>query len=187
VTLQWLARVQRDCFRISRSIWRNFTSRATYHRGIGKILPIVRLRSPAGLLRQHVGTADFRAKNPMARKTETPGPWLDAGQEFAIDRLFARPSGAPGYAVALIEDGEFVFAKGYGLANLDDNIPITPWTSFHLALLSKQFTAAAVALLILDHKIALSDPVAKYPSEVSKYGDALRIAHLRRSHSHFTS
>jgi CubicO group peptidase (beta-lactamase class C family) len=39
--------------------------------------------------------------------------------------------------------------------------------------LSKQFTAAAVALLVLDHKIALSDPVAKYLPEVSKYGDGL--------------
>jgi CubicO group peptidase (beta-lactamase class C family) len=71
-----------------------------------------------------------------------------------------------------------VFAKGYGLANLDDGIPITRMTSFHLASLSKQFTAAAIALLILDHKIALSDPVAKYLPEVSKYGNGLRIEHL---------
>src|ERR1700690_2630255 len=113
-----------------------------------------------------------------SKKQGNPGPWLDAAQESAIDQLFARPSGAPGYAVALIKDGEFVFAKGYGLSNLDDNIPITPETSFHLASLSKQFTAAAVALLILDHKIALSDPVAKYLPEVSKYGDGLRIEHL---------
>jgi len=55
--------------------------------------------------------------------------------------------------VAIIKDGEPALAKGYGLANLDDDIPITPETSFHLASISKQFTAAAVALLILDHKI----------------------------------
>ncbi len=78
----------------------------------------------------------------------------------------------------MIKDGEFVFAKGYGLANLDDGVPITRMTSFHLASLSKQFTAAAVALLILDHKIALSDPVAKYLPEISKYGNGLRIEHL---------
>jgi CubicO group peptidase (beta-lactamase class C family) len=80
--------------------------------------------------------------------------------------------------VALIKDGQFAFVKGYGLANLDDRIPITPETSFHLASLSKQFTAAAVALLILDDKIALSDPVARYLPEISKYGDGLRIEHL---------
>jgi CubicO group peptidase (beta-lactamase class C family) len=115
---------------------------------------------------------------PPSEKREHPSPWLDAGQESAIDQLFARPSDAPGHAVALIKDGEFVFTKGYGLSNLDDHIPITPETSFHLASLSKQFTAAAVALLVLDHKVALSDPVAKYLPEDSKYGDGLRIEHL---------
>jgi CubicO group peptidase (beta-lactamase class C family) len=111
-------------------------------------------------------------------KQEHPSPWLDPVQESAIDKLFSRPSDSPGYAVSLIKNGDSVFAKGYGLANLDDNIPITPETSFHLASLSKQFTAAAVALLILDHKIALSDPVANYLPEVSKYGQGLRIEHL---------
>jgi CubicO group peptidase (beta-lactamase class C family) len=115
---------------------------------------------------------------PPSEKQEHPIPWLGAGQQSAIDQLFARPPGAPGYAVALIKDGEFVLAKGYGLSNLDDKIPITPETSFHLASLSKQFTAAAIALMILDHKVALSDPVAKYLPEVSKYGDGLHIEHL---------
>jgi CubicO group peptidase (beta-lactamase class C family) len=115
---------------------------------------------------------------PPFAKPEHPSRWLDAVQESAIDQLFSRPSGSPGYAVALIKDGEFAFCKGYGLANLDDSIPITPETSFHLASLSKQFTAAAIALLILDHKIALSDPVAKYLPEVSKYGNGLLMEHL---------
>jgi len=84
----------------------------------------------------------------------------------------------PRIPVVLIKDGESALAKGYGLANLDDGVPITPKTSFHLASLSKQFTAAAIALLILDHKIALSDPVAKYIPEVAKYGNKMRIEHL---------
>ena len=69
-------------------------------------------------------------------------------------------------------------SRGYGLANLDDGIPITPETSFHLASLSKQFTGAAIALLILDNKIALSDPVSKYIPEAAKYGEGLRVEHL---------
>jgi CubicO group peptidase (beta-lactamase class C family) len=115
---------------------------------------------------------------PPPGKQEHPSVWINPIQESAIDQIFYRPSDSPGYAVALIKDGQFAFVKGYGLANLDDRIPITPETSFHLASLSKQFTAAAVALLILDDKIALSDPVARYLPEISKYGDGLRIEHL---------
>ena len=74
--------------------------------------------------------------------------WLTRAQLALIDQVFSESFGSPGYAVAIIKDGEFVLNKGYGLANLDDGIPITPGTSFHLASLSKQFTAAAIALLI---------------------------------------
>jgi CubicO group peptidase (beta-lactamase class C family) len=68
--------------------------------------------------------------------------------------------------------------RGYGLANLEDRVPITPDTVFHLASLSKQFTASAIALLILDHKLSLDDPVARYIPETAKYGPDLRIKHL---------
>lgn len=104
--------------------------------------------------------------------------WLNASQQAEIDGLFARPPSSPGYAVAVIKDGDFALSRGYGLANLDDDIPITPETSFHLASLSKQFTGAAIALLILDHKIALTDSVSRYVPEAARYGSGLRIEHL---------
>lgn len=69
--------------------------------------------------------------------------WLSAVQRAEIDHLFARPPKSPGYAVAIIKDAGFALRKGYGLADLDDGVPITPETSFHLASLSKQFTGAS--------------------------------------------
>jgi CubicO group peptidase (beta-lactamase class C family) len=108
------------------------------------------------------------------------GSWIPKSAEVKIDSLFAeyaRPD-SPGYALGLIKDGKLVFAKGYGQANLDDGIPISPRTSFHLASVSKQFTGATVALLILDGKLSLEDPVSKYIPETAKYGDGLRIKHL---------
>lgn len=121
---------------------------------------------------------DWAAQKPFPAPPRSEASWLSAVQRAEIDRLFVRPPKSPGYAVAIIKDGEFAMRKGYGFANLDDGISITPETSFHLASLSKQFTGAAIALLILEHKIALTDPVAKYIPEVAKYGDGLRLEDL---------
>jgi len=121
------------------------------------------------------------AGSGLAQKEVSAGTaWLNASQQTQIDTVFAAYAGkeTPGYALGIIRDGEFVHARGYGQANLDDGIPITPETAFHLASVSKQFTAAAVALLVLDGKLSLSDPVAKYIPEAAKYGDGLRVEHL---------
>lgn len=110
----------------------------------------------------------------------TSQPWFTAQQRVELDAVFAASAhpDTPGYAFGIVKDGELVAARGYGQANLDDGVAITPETSFHLASVSKQFTATAIALLILDGKIKLSDPVAKYIPETGKYGPELTLAHL---------
>jgi len=118
------------------------------------------------------------ASQDVAVQAHASDIWPDPKTTTSLDALFTVPQGSPGYAVAVIKDGHFVYRKGFGLANLDDNIPVTPDTSFHLASVSKQFTGAAIALLILDHKIALSDPVSMYIPEAAKFGAGLRIEHL---------
>jgi CubicO group peptidase (beta-lactamase class C family) len=95
-----------------------------------------------------------------------------------MDAVFPDAGQIPGYAIGIMKDGHLIFAKGYGLANLEDHVPITPDTVFHLASLSKQFTASAIALLILDHRISLDDPVSRYIPEAAKYDPDLRIKHL---------
>src|ERR1700734_2542337 len=97
-----------------------------------------------------------------------------------VDKVFApyNRDGSPGYAIGVVKDGQLVFSRGYGRANLDYNVPITPGTSFHLASLSKQFTAAAVALLILDGKLTLETPAATYFPEIAHFKADLRIKHL---------
>ena len=106
--------------------------------------------------------------------------WLSSDLDRNIDAIFASfaRNDSPGYVLGLIKDGKLVFAKGYGEANLDDHIPLNPQSAFHLASVSKQFTAAAIALLILDGKLSLEDSVSKYIPETNKYGDGLRIKHL---------
>lgn len=105
---------------------------------------------------------------------------LPASAVRAINASFAdfnRPD-TPGYAIGVVDHGVLVFAKGYGEANLDDQVPITRKTVFHLASLSKQFTGAALALMILDGRVSLDDPVSKYIPEAKKFGPGLLVKHL---------
>ncbi|MEO1513495.1 MAG: serine hydrolase domain-containing protein [Bacteroidota bacterium] len=96
-----------------------------------------------------------------------------------IDSLFAHiNSSTPGYMVGVVKDGEFLFEKGFGLANLEYKIPIDKHSAFNIASLSKQFTAACVALLILDGKVSLEDPITKYVTDFPSYGKKIKIKHL---------
>lgn len=97
-----------------------------------------------------------------------------------VDRLFEkwnRPN-SPGCAVAVMKDGQIVYQKGYGMADLDHEVPITPATVFHVASVSKQFTAAAIALLAEQGKLSLDDPVRKYVPELPDFGKPITIRHL---------
>jgi CubicO group peptidase (beta-lactamase class C family) len=96
-----------------------------------------------------------------------------------VDSLFASyNSTTPGAAVAIVKDGKVVLLKGYGMANLDHNIPITPQTVFNIASVSKQFTAFAIYLLAEEGKIKLEDDIRKYIPELPDYGTTIRIKHL---------
>jgi CubicO group peptidase (beta-lactamase class C family) len=71
--------------------------------------------------------------------------------------------------VAVLREGRPAYWRGYGMANLDELAPVTPETAFNVASLSKQFTAACLALLILDGKVRLDDTAAAYVPALAKY------------------
>lgn len=95
-----------------------------------------------------------------------------AGLASKIDPIFkgAASEKAPGYAVAVVENGKVVFEKGYGLASLEYDVPFTPQTAFNTASLSKQFTGLAISLLVQDGKVDLDQDVRKYVPEVPAFG-----------------
>ncbi|MEM8523128.1 MAG: serine hydrolase domain-containing protein [Bacteroidota bacterium] len=96
-----------------------------------------------------------------------------------IDALFDQiDATTPGYMIGVIQNDDFLFQKGYGLANLEHQIPISANSAFNIASLSKQFTAACVALLIMDGKITLDDPVKQYLPKFPKYKHTIQIKHL---------
>ena len=78
-----------------------------------------------------------------------------------IDSLmaaYAAPDG-PGASVVVVQDGRTVFTKGYGRANVERGVAVTPATNFRLASLSKQFTATAVMLLVADRRLRYDDDI----------------------------
>lgn len=68
----------------------------------------------------------------------------------------------PGVSVAVVKDGNIVYAKGYGLANVELNVPVKPETIFQSGSVGKQFTAAALMLLVEEGKINLDEKIGKY-------------------------
>ena len=99
-----------------------------------------------------------------------------------IDRLFAawnKPD-SPGCAVGVLRDGKLVFARGYGMANLDDGVAITPKTVFELGSATKTFTCVCIALLLDQGRIAVDDDVRKYVPELPVNDPPIRIRHLIR-------
>jgi len=97
-----------------------------------------------------------------------------------VDQLFSEWDkwDSPGAALAVIKDGSIIYKRGYGSANLEYNIAITPSTIFHVASVSKQFTACAITMLAQEGKLALDDDVRKYLPEVPDFGKTITIRHL---------
>lgn len=94
----------------------------------------------------------------------------------SIFRMFT--SKTPGCAIAIIEKGELVFQKGYGMANLEYSIPIGPTTVFHIASESKQFVAFCILLLEKQGKLSVDDDIRKYLDFVPDFGYTITIRHL---------
>ncbi len=109
-----------------------------------------------------------------------PGQELTEKERGAIAaqcRPWARDD-APGISVAVVRGGQLVHASGHGLAQLEYDVPISSDTVFHVASVSKQFTAFALVLLAQDGKLSLDDDVRKHVPWLHDFGATITIRHL---------
>jgi len=88
-------------------------------------------------------------------------------------------SNKPGCVLGIIKDGNLIYNKGFGMANLN-GIPMNASSTMNIMSVSKQFTAACIALLIIDKKISLADDVHTYIPELPNYGHKITIENLIR-------
>jgi CubicO group peptidase (beta-lactamase class C family) len=126
---------------------------------------------------------EVTAPRSPPRDTTRPGAAALAAARStgeAIDAVFSPTieGRSPGCALGVYREGEMVYARGYGFADLEHDVPITETTVFDLGSVSKQFTAAAIVLLVEDGKLSLDDDVRKHLPELPSYGKPITLRHL---------
>ena len=98
----------------------------------------------------------------------------------AVDKIFAAwdARDSPGCALGIYKDGAIVYERGYGMADLEHDVPITPDTPFYIGSVSKQFTAFAAALAIQQGKVRADDTMGKYFPELPASAAAITVRQL---------
>ena len=120
------------------------------------------------------------ALTPIEAQERLPG--LDsAALTPAVDAVVQQAMASrriPGVAVAVVNDGAVVLQRSYGVANLETDTPMAVNSIFEIASLTKQFTAAAVMMLVEDGKLQLDDPLSTYFESVPTAWQRITIRHL---------
>jgi len=124
-----------------------------------------------------IDAKDWKGQYDMTLVTLEPRGTTPEKQIDQIMARFSDPS-SPGASIAVVKDGKIVFRKGYGSAELEYDVPITPSTVFHIASVSKQFTAFAILMLESEGKLSISDDIRKYVPEVPDFGKVITLDHL---------
>ncbi|WP_405566977.1 serine hydrolase domain-containing protein [Polaribacter sp. Asnod6-C07] len=101
-------------------------------------------------------------------------------ESSAIDSIFTayNKKDVPGCALGIIKDGQLIYAKGYGLANMEYNIPNAATSVFRIGSTSKQFTAACIVLLAEKNKLSLDDNLKSIFPDFPEYAEKITIKHL---------
>ena len=101
-------------------------------------------------------------------------------ESAAINRIFSEwnTADSPGCALGIMRDGQLIYAKGYGMANLEYNIPNSPSSVFRIGSTSKQFTAACTILLVEQGKLSLDKTLKDIYPDFPGYAKKITIRHL---------
>jgi len=113
--------------------------------------------------------------------THTQAQTLDKNKlETKIDSLIPTQvnDSTPGLIIGVVKNGELIFSKGYGLANISYGIPNNPKMVFNTGSVSKQFLGYAFAMLHVDGKLNIDDPVNKYLENWPEFEQEVTLRHL---------
>jgi len=107
-----------------------------------------------------------------------------AGRDTASDQLDTYmkeqlgKKRSPSYSVAVVKDGKVVYAKGFGFADLENDVPAAPETVYRIGSITKQFTATMIMQLVVEGKLKLDDPFSKTLPDTPKTWDKVTVRQL---------
>ena len=125
----------------------------------------------------NVCLAIFVASTCLAQQTNRE----DLAAALKIDRVVKQQMAAntiPGVSLAVLRKGKIILLKSYGLANVEHHVPVKPATVFQSGSIGKQFTAAAVMILVQENKLSLEDKISKYFPDVPETWKDITVRHL---------
>jgi CubicO group peptidase (beta-lactamase class C family) len=132
------------------------------------------------LLESGLRAAAFAVGIAAVTSGAASGQSVTAEQSKKVDEIFAKwnQTDSPGCALSVMQGGKIIYKRAYGMANLDHDVILTTDTPFHVASISKQFTAASIVLLEQDGKLSFDDDVHKYIPELPDFGAKITIRNL---------
>ena len=102
-----------------------------------------------------------------------------SSKEAKVDELFKEYTGqVPGASVMMIRNGQILFKKSYGQANMEEKIPVDTHTNFRLASVTKQFTAMCIMMLVEQNKLKYDQPISDIFPGFKGYGQTITIRNL---------
>ena len=115
----------------------------------------------------------------LATAVAMPAAAYAQDRTAAIDKIFSFATAeTPGCGVGVAQRGKVLVDRTYGLASIEPKRLLTPNAKFDIGSTQKQFTAAAMLVLVQDGRVSLSDDIHKYLPELPDYGHAVTIDHL---------
>jgi len=117
---------------------------------------------------------------PGSQDNSRSGDTFDSDLAQQVDNVLSQffSENRPGASVTVKKKGKILFRKGYGLADLEHNIPIEPDMVFRIASLTKQFTAVMIMQLVEQGKISLDDEIVKFFPDYPTQGHKVTVTHL---------
>lgn len=131
----------------------------------------MRLKQGLGLISPALMVVATLLSAAVPAAAETPSEKADALLSGLIQ------TNDPGVAVLVVQNGKILFEKGYGLADLEHHVPVTPQTIFRIGSVTKQFTATAILKLQEEGRLSINDKLSKYIPDFPR-GDEVTLREL---------